>query len=220
LYNSLKNRAVLYVGDELDMSTFVSNFFDTVHKVANISEAFDIYYTHYIDILIVDIEISHMDGLKFIEEIRENGDSISIIATSSYPKIDYFISLVELGLMKYIVKPLTVKKLEEMLGKLKKHFDCYTVTKISKNIIIDSQKMIIKHNNTGQILTEREFNFLMTIIKNEIVRYNDLEILWGEKVPTANAIRSFVAKLRKKLPYLHIKNKSGMGYYIDTKNIK
>ena len=46
------------------------------------------------------------------------------------------------------------------------------------------------------------------------------DYMWDvDKSPTADAIKSFIKKLKRKLPYDLIKNQHSVGYYLDIKPI-
>ena len=76
--------------------------------------------------------------------------------------------------------------------------------------------MLVMHNNTQHVLTDKELHFLMILSHTKRSSYEEINALWKDKIPTSNAIRSFIKHLRKKLPDNVLKNKNGFGYILQS----
>jgi len=70
------------------------------------------------DVIIVDIMMPDMNGLELIEAIRAKNSSIRIIILSGYDEFKYAQRALELGVCKYLLKPVNKKKLIEALQNL------------------------------------------------------------------------------------------------------
>ncbi len=218
--SSLRDKKVLYVEDDAEVlsniSQMLSNFFDTIYTASDGLEALEIYREHDIDILIVDIEMPRLSGIDLIKQIRRDDSETLAIIISAYTKTDYLLESVELGLVKYIVKPLTSKKINELLHKIEEHFQVDSVVWLSDELYVDTSRSMVISQNIEQPLTSRELKFLLTLSNHHVITYEQIFDIWDGDEPTDNAIRSCVKYLRKKLPDGFIKNRSGVGYYIET----
>ena len=208
MYQVLKKKNVLYVEDDKivleNISSILSNFFKNFHTADNAEEGNKILNNNKIDLIIMDIELPQINGIDFIKTIRKTNQDISIVIISAYTKTDYLLDSIELNLVKYIVKPLTSKKVYELLDILNNLFN-------SNNDIIINNTRYAKNS-----FTKREQEFLDIIKTNKFISYEQIDILWFEP-PSQNALRLFIKQLRKKLPTNIIKNKSGIGYYLNEK---
>jgi YesN/AraC family two-component response regulator len=86
----------------------LSPFFNDVLAANNGKEALDIFKdpTIKIDILITDIMMPIMDGVKLVQEIRRIDLHIPIIVASAYSDAGDFLELLNLGIEAFLPKPL------------------------------------------------------------------------------------------------------------------
>jgi len=221
MYSFLKDKSVLFVEDEIEVlkniSEFLRHFFKKVYIAPNGELAYQIFQENHIDAVLVDIELPKMNGIELIRKIRKVDNKVSVIIISAYTKTDYLLDSIELNLDKYIVKPLTSKKINILLEKLNSVFAHQNTIQLINGVYLNSDKSTIIFDNKEYTLTKKEFEFISILAEKKIITYNEIDMLWGSEIPTQNAIRSFIAKLRKKLPENIIKNRSGVGYFIEGK---
>ncbi len=216
MYNLLKTKNVLYVEDEKDVleniSELLANFFNNLYAASDGVEAWDIFRTHTIDVAFVDIELPRLNGLELIRRIRAIDKDMPIVVISAYTKTDYLLESVELHLDKYIIKPLTPKKIHTLLTKLNEDFSNENILELAPEVLLNNEHLTIIFDNQANDLSVREAAFLKMLARKGVVTYDELSLLWGDNPPTDNAIRSFVRHLRKKLPEGLLVNRSGIGY--------
>jgi len=221
MYDFLKDKSVLYVEDELDVlkniSTLLSSFFQNFYTAADGLAALELFDRKHIDLLLVDIELPKMNGIELIKQIREVNQEVMIVIISAYTKTDYLLESVELGLSKYIVKPLTSKKIHLLLDTVNTHYAQNDIVNLSELIEIDQISSTVKYADSIYSLSKRELDFLLKIAHKKMIRYDEIVDLWEESIPTENAIRSYIKHLRKKLPPGTLKNRNGIGYYIESR---
>ncbi len=106
----LKELAVLYVEDDAIIQFSVSTLIDkTVGKLFTASEGkegLNIFRDKRPDIVITDIRIPGMSGLEMVEAIREQDRDVPIIITTAYSETDNLLRAIDLGIDKYVVKPI------------------------------------------------------------------------------------------------------------------
>ena len=218
MYNALKDKVALYIEDEVDVleniSILLNNFFKEFLKASSAEEGYDIFKTNKIDLLLVDIELPKMNGIELIKRIRKIHKDLPIVVISAYTKTDYLLESVELKLDKYIVKPLTSRKIHQLLQVLNNYFLDSSILSLGEKIYIDKENYLLKMQDKNINLNKKELKFLITLAKKKMITYDEVYELWEDDIPSDNAVRSFVKTLRKKLPSGFIKNKSSIGYYI------
>lgn len=220
MYNFLRDKSVLYVEDELDVleniSALLGNFFQHFYAASDGLSALALFDQKHIDLLLVDIELPKMNGIELIKQVRAVDQEVMIIVVSAYTKTDYLLESVELGLSKYIVKPLTSKKIHTLLDTVNAHYARNDIIKLSDRIEIDQISSLIKYDDQTHPLSKRELDFLMMMAHKKMISYDEIATLWEDAIPTENAIRSYIKHLRKKLPVGILKNRNGIGYYISS----
>lgn len=75
------------------------------------------------DLLLLDIEMGQMDGVSMAKTLRKENESVQIVFITGYS--DYIAEGYEVGALHYLVKPLNVQKLHDVLRR--------AVEKIAKN---------------------------------------------------------------------------------------
>ena len=218
MYSVLQTKTVLYVEDDKtvreNIKEILGEFFKKVIAVESGEEGWLRFKKDRIDLAIIDIELPGFNGLELIKKIRAERSDMLIIVVSAYTKTDYLLESVELKLDKYIVKPLTSRKLYELLMKLEKELGETTTLYFPKNVTVDTLKSNVQFDGKKYPLTYRELKMLQMLHEKGAVTYEELYQLWSE-TPTDNAIRSFVKQLRKKLPEGLIKVRSKIGYVLE-----
>ena len=227
-YKLLKNKTILYVEDDTILQKNIvetlSHFFNKVLTASDGDDAYDIYIDNQnrIDLIITDINMPNTDGITFSKLIREYDKKIPIIIISAYTDTDYLLDSIDLNIIKYITKPFTTKKIINLLDKLLEYFQLNNHIIINKDIELnyESGELIICNKNIK--LTNREKIFLKLLSENSIVTYDMMyDYMWDtDKSPSADAIKSFIKKLKRKLPANLIKNQHSIGYYLDKSSSK
>lgn len=75
------------------------------------------------DVLITDIKMPFMDGLQLSKIVRERMPWVKIIILSGHDEFEYAQKAISLGVTDYLLKPVTVQKLETVLQKLASQLD-------------------------------------------------------------------------------------------------
>ena len=216
---------LLYVEDEelvrFMVKQYLSQYFQTIYEAVDGEEAFKIYKEKEPDILITDIELPKLNGLKLASKIRKKNQNIPIIITTAYTDTHYLLDAIELHLVKYLVKPSSEDKLHEALIR------SFQQIKRKKNKIIKLTSKYNYESNTHTLISETgdkiiltlsqsKFLDLLIINKNKIVSYQEIETnLWVDKVMSDAALRSLIYNLRQIFPKNFIQNISKIGYKIN-----
>lgn len=110
---------VLYVEDDeiirQQTNDFLSRFFQNITLAENGKEGLDKYQNGSYDIIITDINMPVMNGIEMIEAIRDENPEQIILVTSAYNDSDNLIKLINLGIMRFVLKPFNNKQFIIML---------------------------------------------------------------------------------------------------------
>src|SRR5258706_5699447 len=75
------------------------------------------------DVLITDIKMPFMDGLQLSKIVRERMPWVKIIILSGHDEFEYAQEAINLGVTDYLLKPVTVLQLQNVLQKLTMQLD-------------------------------------------------------------------------------------------------
>lgn len=219
-----KNISVLYIEDE-DITRengieYLENYFDIIYEASNAIDGLKLYHTHKPDIIITDIQMSRLNGLEFVKDIRKNDDKTQVIITTAYSDKDYLLKAIELKLVKYLIKPINEKDFDEALevcvDKIKK--DESNVINFSSTMSFDIYNKILIENGELVKLRTKEIELLSLLIKNKnrFVTYIEIEnYVWEDSAMSKDALKTVIKNLKAKLPDGKIQNLSGTGYKIE-----
>jgi len=115
----LQNLKVLYVEDEeftrQQMSKLLKRRVGKVIVAENGKEGLELYNQHKPDIIIADLIMPVMGGLEMIKNIREVDQESFIVITTASGDPDSILRTVNVGINKYLIKPLDADKLTAVL---------------------------------------------------------------------------------------------------------
>ncbi len=225
LKNKYKNIKILYVeDDEIARENgveYLENFFEQIYQASDAIKALQMYEKYQPDIIITDIQMPKLNGLEFVKRIRQKDKKTQIIIITAFCDRDYLLKAIELGLVKYLVKPVKEKEFEEALflcvNSLKE--DNSNIIKLDENSYFDSFNKNLVINQEIIKLRTKELIFLELLIKNKnrYVSYEEIEnYVWSDSVMTKDALKTLVKNLKTKIPKELILNLTNSGYKIDV----
>lgn len=217
----LKSLTVLYAEDEVGIRENIADslgyYVKEVFQASNGAEALAVYEDKNPDIILSDIHMPVLNGIEFVKKVRETNRTIPIVMITAHTDKKYLLEAVELHMEKYIIKPVELEALFEVLEK------CVSLLEINKKVFLkvdedysfDYDKKELKYKDEVIFLNKKEMMFFEVLISNQnrITTYEELQDkVWQDDVMTDSALRSLVRNLRKKLPTDIIYNLSGTGY--------
>jgi two-component system, OmpR family, KDP operon response regulator KdpE len=174
------------------------------------------------DLIVLDLGLPDIDGLKVLKSIREWSQVPIIILTVRDSEIDK-VALLDSGANDYITKPFGVP---ELLARIRAALrvsqtpDDEAIFK-SGPLEIDYAAHVVKLNNDEIRLTDTEYRLLSVLAKNAgklITQRQLLKDIWGiSAIEHTHYLRIYIAQLRHKLekdpsrPQLII-TEPGVGY--------
>lgn len=117
---------VLYVEDDKDIreNTYelFKNCFSSVVTAENGGEGLKKFNQEKIDIVITDIKMPVMDGIKMIEEILKINPEQVIIVTSAHQESEHLLKLINLGAEYFLAKPMDLNRMLKLFNKIIRRF--------------------------------------------------------------------------------------------------
>ena len=118
----LKNVTVLYVEDEKplrDVTTHILQGFTKTQYIAQDGvEGLNLFQEHQdeIDIVITDVNMPNMNGLEMTKEIKKINANMPVIVATAFSNTEYLLEAINLGVDKYVLKPVDMKKLLQVMN--------------------------------------------------------------------------------------------------------
>lgn len=222
----LKSVRILYVDDEefvrQNAIEYLSLYCDYVFGAKDGIEAYEMYMEIKPDIIISDIKMPKLNGIDLAKKIRQKDKKTKIIIATAFLDTNYLLDSIELGLVKYLIKPISQDKL---IPVLKSCLD--DIVEKSSIFYIDDKFIFDIFNNTlfykdKQIdLAKKELLVLSLLIKNHkrAVKFEEFNsyVWYGDM--SLDALRTVIRELRNKIKKDAIKSISSIGYQIATQKV-
>lgn len=93
-----------------------------VYATSNAQQAFAIMEHYLPDIIISDIQMPGMDGLTMCRKIKEQHPNIQIIILTGYDEKEYLKEAIDIGVVSFVEKPLSLMALRRALEKARKTY--------------------------------------------------------------------------------------------------
>ena len=116
--------SLLYVEDEADARVMVSKMLAmnypklTIYSAENGAAGLESYREHSPDVVMTDINMPVMDGIRMSREIKAINPEARIIAVTAHSDTSYLLSAIEIGIHHYVLKPLNYEELFALTDKV------------------------------------------------------------------------------------------------------
>ncbi|MCD6173999.1 MAG: response regulator transcription factor [Sulfurimonas sp.] len=217
----LKELRILLVEDEKKLSSLLKNAIgDSFYSfsIANDGkEGLEMFKKLSFDIVITDIMMPKMTGLEMAQEIKKIDSTIPIIILSAFSEADKFLGAIDVGVVKYFIKPFDPDELLEYIDSLEDIIASKTISFVEGFSFNLMRKSLYK-DARFIALSKRESLFLELLCKNSKDIVEDIVIkktIWNEDVSDAR-LRTFIRRFRDKTSKNLLKNIKGQGYQIKS----
>ncbi len=223
----LKEITILYVEDENEAKSEISqtleNFSKRILLASNGEEALHIYRNNDIQLIITDLQMPLMNGIKFVEAVRGEDLYTPVIILTAHSSTDYLLPCANLNIQAYIIKPINFQKLKNALYKVIEYLNLTSniLVHINGSLSYDKINGILGYDTKEYKLNNKEKALMDLLVenKNKTVTYSQIEQeVWMryDESMSQSALRTVVKNLRKKSPVSFIENISGTGYKLFT----
>ena len=192
----LCNSMVTYLKSESYSCEVANSFSSALMKI----DAFEY------DCIVLDITLPDGNGLKILEELKENNKTDGVIIVSAKNSIDDRIKGLRIGADDYLPKPFHLPELSARVAAIIRRKQFTGNNKVIFNeIIIDTDSKHAEVNQQLLDLTRKEFQLLLYFIvnKGKVISKNAIaQHLWGETMDASgnfDFIYTHIKNLRKKL---------------------
>lgn len=217
---------ILVIEDEKITRELIVNLLKneyTVFEASNATDAFNCFEKNNIDMLILDVILPGDNGYNICTKIRENQDKYGvpfILILSSKNETEDLIEGLNRGADDYLKKPFDNRELISRVSALFRRKIGFSKIYRYENLTIDTEKMIIKVEDTLIELSKKEYELILYMIINKgivLSRKKLLEKIWNLEFYEGNrTVDTYIKQIRKKIPILNEKLVSirGFGYKI------
>lgn len=220
---------VLIVDDNFKLRENIIAFFEEYHILSEQAhdgaEALEKCIGTTYDVIILDVNMPHVDGRTFIKELRDKGQDVAVLALTSNTLMTDKLEMFQLGVDDYMTKPFD---LEELLARVRALHRRKTGTALQpritlkNSIVIDLDKCHVYKDDIEVHMPNKEYRIIEFLATNRgLVKTKGeiLEHVWGERQEVLNlgsmTFEVHISNIRFKLGKDIIRTMRGIGYMIE-----
>lgn len=204
------DKKILIVEDEERMRKLIGDYLKregfTYLEACNGIEAINIFNNNHIDLIILDVMMPFLDGFEVCKNIRKNSNTPIIMLTARSEEDDKLLGY-EFGADDYITKPFSPKILMAKIKAIFNRIDALnstdTTTFNMNGLIIDELSHNVKVNEEEVILSPKEYELLLYLVKNRgiaLTRTQILDNVWGiDYYGDTRTVDTNIKRIREKL---------------------
>lgn len=221
-------KTVLLIEDEIKIRFLIRDYFLNegfkVLEASNGTEGLHVFSQNHVDIIILDIMMPKMNGLEFLERMREVSNVPVILLTAKGEEEDKLQGY-DFGADDYMTKPFSpkvllakakvlLKRTETKIDSSTKDFNGLKINKLSHEVSV---------NDTEVLLSPKEYELLVYLSDNEgisLSRDNILDHVWGiDYYGDIRTVDTNIKRLREKISSKanFIVTVRGSGYKFEVK---
>jgi len=143
----LNTLTILYVEDDPDareqLIRFLQHRVGTLITAENGVTGLEAFVSRRPHIVITDIQVPEMDGLTMAQEIRKLDATVPIIVVTAFEQTDYLLRAIEVGLDKYVAKPVNPDRLHASLLECADRLHAEKQLRLAAAVFDSSQEAIV-----------------------------------------------------------------------------
>lgn len=155
------NFSILYIEDDKLTQKIIVNVlskrFNEIFVASDGIEGIKVYYEKKPDIVLSDISMPNLNGIEMTEEIKRHNPKQKVALFTGYNDITYLNKAINIGVDKYILKPLNTKQmfksLDEIVQSLKKEKEQKEYRK--------ELEFVSQHDELTGLFNRKQFFFLL-----------------------------------------------------------
>ena len=223
---------VLVIEDEAKVVDFISKGLEeegyTVATAYNGKQGLDMVKTHSYDIVLLDLMIPEIDGLKVLRNMRAWGINTPVLIITAKNSKEDVVRGLDTGSDDYLTKPFSFEELLARMRALLRRSaarDGHTLK--YEDMTLNPYSRILAVGTREVELTETEFLMMELSIKNSerpLTRREMAEYVWRNTTGSTNIVDVYINFLRKKIESLtsrkYIQTVRGIGYILKEEDEK
>ncbi len=215
---------ILVVEDDNDLNNLIQTVLESkghdVFAARNGKEALDILDITHIDLIISDIMMPRMDGIRLLTDIREANMKMPVLLITAKGSYDDKNKGFSSGADDYMVKPIDIKELILRVNALLRRSKIANERQLRiANITLDADNLTVTRDGNIYVLSPKEFYLLFKLLSypgRVFTRFEIMSEVWGyDSESDEKTINVHISKLRTRFEgwtEFEISTVRGLGY--------
>jgi DNA-binding response OmpR family regulator len=213
---------ILLLEDDILLNGAISTYLTSVgHAMTSVRDGnicLELLEKESFDLLIFDINVPNINGLRILEELHIQKKIIPVIFISTLIDIEDISKAFELGCFDYLKKPFHLKELNLRINRISQVIQTERKHKrLSPSYSFNCENTTLYCNNEPQVLSRRQSRIIEFLAYNRgiVCSYEMfMEHVWDDVEVDTATIRAEINRLKNNLKEDFIINIRGVGYMV------
>lgn len=219
------NATVLLVEDHNDLAASIGDYLESsgfaMDYAADGAIALNLLDENPYDVIVLDLMLPKIDGIRVCERLRERGDGTPILMLTARDQLDDKVAGFNAGADDYLVKPFEMEELAVRVRALVRRARGEMSDGAMRvgDLVFDPKTMRVERAGERVNLSPTSIRILKVLMRESprLVSREQLENeLWGDMLPDSDTLRSHMYNLRKGIDRPHkvklLHTVQGMGF--------
>lgn len=202
------NATILLVEDHDDLAATIGAYLEgcgyAMDYAADGSIALNLLEDNLYDVIILDLMLPKVDGMKVCRKLRDRGDSTPILMLTARDQLDDKLEGFEVGADDYMVKPFEMEELSARISALLRRARGEVSDGAIRvgDLLFDPRTMRVEREGQRLNLSPTSIRILRILMRESprLVSREQIENeLWGDMLPDSDTLRSHMYNLRKSI---------------------
>jgi len=223
---------VLIIEDETKVIDFVTKGLEeegySVSAAVNGRQGLELLQTRNYDIVLLDLMIPEIDGLKVLRNMRAWGINTPVLIITAKNTKEDVVRGLDTGSDDYLTKPFSFDELlARMRALLRRSAAKDGHVMKYEDLVLNPYSRVLSIGGKEAELTEKEFLIMELLVRNSerpVARRDMAEYAWQNTADSTNIVDVYINFLRKKIeaitPRKYIQTVRGIGYILKEENEK
>ena len=202
------NATILLVEDHNDLAATIGGYMENsgfaMDYAADGSIALNLLEDNHYDLIVLDLMMPKVDGIKVARRLRDRGDSTPILMLTARDSLDDKLEGFDAGADDYLVKPFEMDELLARATALIRRARGEVSDGAIKvgDLVFDPRTMRVERQGQRLNLSPTSIRILRVLMRESprLVSREQIENeLWGDMLPDSDTLRSHMYNLRKSI---------------------
>ena len=154
------------------------------------------------DIVLLDLNLPRLDGLKVCEALRKKGSDIPVLMLTARDQLKDKVDGFNAGTDDYLIKPFELEELVVRVRALSRRRSGQVQLLQCDDLIMNlTEKTVVRRNRLIK-LSPTAWQLLETLLRaspNPVTRADLEHAIWGDEIPDSNSLKVHLFNLRKSI---------------------
>jgi len=200
------NATILLVEDHDDLAASVGDYLESLgfamDYAADGSIALNLLEENPYDVIVLDLMLPKIDGIRVCERLRERGDGTPVLMLTARDQLEDKVNGFQAGADDYLVKPFEMEELAVRIQALIRRARGELADGAMRvgDLVFDPRTMRVERDGKRLNLSPTSVRILKVLMRESprLVSREQIENeLWGDLLPDSDTLRSHIYNLRK-----------------------